>query len=104
VAGTVVLISVAIDVAVLSGQVAVGSTMLLSAVGYLLLGTAMFLVLLLQVAGIRLVPLVALAAALGAEVALRGDGLAVQIAAPAALLATVALYALARLGEAVLHA
>jgi hypothetical protein len=104
VAGTVVLISVAIDVAVLSGQVAVGSTMLLSAVGYLLLGTAMFLVLLLQVAGIRLVPLVALAAALGAEVALRGDGLAVQIGAPAALLAIVALYALARLGEAVLHA
>jgi hypothetical protein len=104
VAGTVVLISVAIDVAVLSGQVAVGSTMLLSAVGYLLLGTAMFLVLLLQVAGVRLVPLAALAAALGAEVALRGGGLAVQIAAPAALLATVALYALARLGEAVLHA
>jgi hypothetical protein len=98
VAGTVVLISVAIDVAVLSGQVAVGSMMLLSAVGYLLLGTAMFLVLLLQVASVRLVPLAALAAALG------GDGLAVQIAAPAALLATVALYALARLGEAVLHA
>ena len=80
--GTVVIISVAIDVAVLSGQVGVGSTMLLSAVGYLLLGTAMFLVLLLQVASVRLVPLAALAAALGAELALRGDGLVVQIAAP----------------------
>jgi hypothetical protein len=104
VSGTVSIICVAIDVAVLSGQVGVESSMLLSAAGYLLLGTAMFLVLLLQVAGVRLVPLAALVAALGAELALRDHGLAVQIAAPAALLVTVALYALARLGKAVLHA
>jgi hypothetical protein len=102
--GTIVLISVAIDVAVLSGQVEVGSAMLLSALGYLLLGMAMFLVLMLQLVGVRLVPLAALAAALGAELALRGDGLVVQVAAPAALLVAVALYALARLGQAVLHA
>jgi hypothetical protein len=104
VTGTLVIISVALDVAVLSGQVEVSATILLSALGYLLLGMAMFLVLLLQTASIRLVPLAALAAALGAELALRGDGLVVQVAAPAALLLTVALYALARLGKAVLHA
>jgi hypothetical protein len=104
VAGTVVIISVAIDVAVLSGQVGVSVAMLLSATGYLLLGIAMFLVLLLQVAGIRLIPLAALAAALGAKLALRGTGLTVQIAAPSALVVTVALYAHARLGEAVPHA
>ena len=104
VTGTLVIISVALDVAVLSGQVEVSATILLSALGYLLLGMAMFLVLLLQTASIRLVPLAALAAALGAELALRGDGLVVQVAAPAALLLTVALYALARLGRAVLHA
>jgi hypothetical protein len=104
VSGTVAIVSVAIDVAVLSGQAGVGSTMLLSAGGYLLLGTAMFLVLLLQTMGVRLVPLAALAATLGAELALRGDGLVVQIAAPLALLATVASYALTRLGKAVLHA
>jgi hypothetical protein len=102
--GTLVIISVAIDVAVVSGQVAAGRTMLLSAFGYLLLGTAMFVVLLLQVANVRLVPLVALAVALGAELALRRTGLVVQIAAPAALLVTVTGYALARLGKTVLHA
>jgi hypothetical protein len=101
---TAAIISVAIDVAVLSGQVGVSSTMLLSAFGYLLLGTAMFLVLLLQVVGVRLVPLAALAAALGAELLLRRTGLVVQIGAPTALLGTVTLYALARLGKAVLHA
>jgi hypothetical protein len=104
VSGTLVIISVAIDVAVLTGQAEVDSTVLLSATGYLLLGAAMFLVLLLQVARVRLVPLAALAAALGAELALHGTGLVVQIAAPAALLVTVTIYALARLGKAVLHA
>jgi len=104
VSGTVAVVSVAIDVAVTSAQVRVDSAMLLSATGYLLLGTAMFLVLLLQVAGVRLVPLAFLAAALGAELALRGDGLVVQVAAPSALLAAVCAYAFARMGKAVLHA
>jgi hypothetical protein len=104
VAGTVAVVSIAIDVAVTSAQVRVDSAMLLSATGYLLLGTAMFLVLLLQVAGVRLVPLAALAAALGAELALRGDGLVVQVAAPSALLAVVTVYAFAHMGKAVLHA
>ncbi len=101
---TVVLICLAINVAVLSGQAHVGGAVLLSITGYLLLGAALFLVLLLQAIQVRAVPLAACAIVLAIEVALREHGLAVQVAAPAALLAVVGAYALACVGAAVRHA
>jgi len=100
----IALVGVALGVALLSGQVTLGAAMLASIAGYLLLGAAMFLVLLLQAVRVRLVPLAAAAATLCAELALRRHGLAVQVTADTALLATVGGYALARLGAAVLHA
>jgi hypothetical protein len=102
--GTIMLVSLALGVALLSSQVTLGAVLLLSVGGYLVLGAAMFLVLLLQTMRIRLVPLAAAAATLGVELALRRHGLAVQVAAPSALLVAVGGYALARLGAAVLHA
>jgi hypothetical protein len=99
-----VTVGAALTVAVLVAQVSPDRTVLLQLGSYLLLGAAMFLVLLLQTVQVRLVPLALAAAALGAEIALRRYGLAVQVAAPAALLVTVGGYAYVRLGEAVLHA
>ncbi len=102
--GTVVLVCLAIDVAVWSGQVHADRAVLLSISGYLLLGAALFLVLLLQAVRIRVLPITACAAVLATEIALRHHGLAVQVAAPAVLLAVVGAYALACLGAAVRHA
>lgn len=103
-AAATVLTGIALGTAVLSGRVPLDRTVLLPAAGYLLLGAAMFLALLLQAVRYRLVPLAAAAAALGAEIALRGGGVTVQVAVPAALLAVLGGYALARLGDPVLHA
>lgn len=103
---TAVMIAVAgaaLAVAAGVAHVPVDRTVLLSLGGYLLLGAAMFLVLLLQTVRIRLVPLALAAAALCTELALRHQGITVQVAAPAALLVTVGAYAYVRLGEAVLH-
>lgn len=103
-AATVALAGLALGVAVLSGQVRLGGTVLLSVASYLVLGAAMFLVLLLQAVRLRLVPVTAAVAALCAELALRGYGLAAQAGVPAALLVTVGCYGFARLGDSVLHA
>ena len=100
---TIILVSLALGVALLSGQVRLSAAVLLSVAGYLLLGSAMFLVLLLQTLRVRFVPLAIAVAALCAEIALRRYGLAVQIGAPAVMLAAVGGYALARLGDTVLH-
>ena len=102
--GMIAAVSIALGVALLLAQARADQTVLLSIAGYLVLGAAMFLVLLLQTVRVRLVPLAVAAATLAAEIALRSHGLVVQIAAPAALLVTVFAYARARLGEAVLHA
>jgi hypothetical protein len=101
--GAIVLVGAALAVAVRSGQVPLDSTVLLAVGSYLLLGAAMFLVMLLQTMLVRLVPLVLAVAALAAELALRGHGLPVQVAVPAVLLVMVFGYARARLGEAVRH-
>ena len=98
------LVGIALGVALLSDQATLGAAMLASIAGYLLLGAAMFLVLLLQSVRVRLVPLAAAAATLCTELTLRRHGLAVQVTADAALLATVGGYALVRLGATVLHA
>jgi len=103
-AGTIVIAGAALAVAVLVAQVSPDQAVLLALGSYLLLGAAMFLVLLLQTVQVRLVPLALAAAALCTEITLRRYGLAVQVAAPAALLVTVGGYAYRRLGEAVLHA
>jgi hypothetical protein len=102
--GAIMLVGAALGVAVLSKQVRLDSTLLLSVAGYLLLGGAMFLVMLLATMRVRLVPLAVAAAALAVEILLRHHGLPVQVALPALLLAVVFMYAFRRLGEAVLHA
>lgn len=104
VAVMIAAIGAALGVAVTVAHVPFDTAVVLSAGSYLLLGAAMFLVLLLQTMRVRLIPLTLAAIALCAEVVLRHYGLSVQLAAPAALLATVGGYACARLGEAVLHA
>jgi hypothetical protein len=71
---------------------------------YLALGAAMFLMLLLQTFRLLAVPFTAAAAALAAEVAFRGHGMAAQAAATAALLAVVAIYATLTLSRAAHHA
>jgi hypothetical protein len=101
--GAAMLVGAALAVAVRTGQVRLDSTVLLAIAGYLLLGAAMFLVMLLQTMLVRLLPLALAAAGLAAELTLREHGLAVQLAVPAFLLVTVGGYALARVGETVRH-
>jgi hypothetical protein len=103
-AGTVALAGMALAVAALAGQVAPGAAVLAAIAGYLVLGGAMFLVLLLQTIRVRMVPLAIAAATLGCELALRRHGLATQVTAAAVMFSLVLGYALARLGELVLHA
>jgi hypothetical protein len=100
----IILVGAALGVALLFGQVQLTPEVVAAIAGYLLLGVAMFLILLLATMRVRLVPLAAAVAALAAELAFRQHGLAVQIAVPASLLAVVGGYALIRIGEAVLHA
>ena len=102
--GAVVLVGSALGVALASRAVHLDRTLLLSVTGYLLLGAAMFLVMLLTTMRIRLVPLAFAAATLAAELVLRPHGLPVQVTLPAVLLVVVLAYALRRLGAAVLHA
>jgi hypothetical protein len=71
---------------------------------YLLLGAAMFLALLLQTFGSRILPLVACLAALAAEFLLRGYGITGQLAICAALFLVLGGYAGSVLGRAVRHA
>jgi hypothetical protein len=102
--GAIMLVGVALSVALMGGQVRLGPTLLLSVAGYLLLGAAMFVMMLLATLRVRLVPLAVAAAALAAELVLRHHGLPVEVTLPAILLAVVLTYALRRLGQAVLHA
>ena len=71
--------------------------------GYLMLGSAMFLALLLQTMRIRAIPLLAAAAALAAELILRYQGMIVQVVTPAVLLIAMGYLALVSLGEASRH-
>jgi hypothetical protein len=103
-AGMTVTVGAALAVAVLFARVPADQAVLLALGSYLLLGAALFLVLLMQTVQVWLVPLALAAAALCAEIALRRYGLTAQVSASAALLVTVAGYAYGRLGEAVLHA
>jgi hypothetical protein len=71
---------------------------------YLCLGGAMFLALLLQAFGSRIIPLVACAAALAFELISRGLGVYGQLVACTELLVVLAVYAAAVFGKAVRHA
>jgi hypothetical protein len=72
-------------------------------VGYLMLGSAMFLAILLQTTGVRAVPLAAAAAALASELALRDMGMVIQVLTPAALLVVMGCFAARSLGATVRH-
>jgi len=71
---------------------------------YLALGGAMFLALLLQAFGNRLVPLIACCAALACELAFRDLGVPIQLAACTGLLVILAVHGVLRMGTAVRHA
>jgi hypothetical protein len=71
---------------------------------YLTLGVAIFVALLVQALGSRVVPLVACAAALAFEITYRDIGVLAQIEAASALLAVVAGYAAVELGRPARHA
>jgi hypothetical protein len=71
---------------------------------YLALGGAMFVALLLQAMGERLVPLVACAAALATGIAVHGAGPAAVFAVNAALLVVLCVHAVRVLGSAMRHA
>ena len=70
---------------------------------YLMLGSAMFLALLLQTVRIRAVPLLVAMAGLAAELALHDRGMVVQVVTPAVLLVVIGGYAFGSLGSAVRH-
>ena len=75
VCGTVALIVAGVTVAAWAGFAHLGRTDLPVIVAYLMLGSAMFLALLLQTMRVRAVPLAAAAAALAIEIALRDTGM-----------------------------
>jgi hypothetical protein len=103
VCGTVVLIVAGVTVAVWIGFAHPSRTDLPVMVGYLMLGSAMFLAILLQTTGVRAVPLAAAAAALASELALRDMGMVIQVLTPAALLVVMGCFAARSLGATVRH-
>jgi hypothetical protein len=103
VGGTVVLIVAGVTVAAWAGLAHLGRADLPVMVAYLMLGSAMFLALLLQTMRVRAVPLAAAAAALAIELALRDQGMVIQLLTPAALLIVMGGFAARSLGAAVRH-
>jgi hypothetical protein len=103
VAGTVVLVAAGVAVAAGSGLVHLNRIVVPEAAGYLVLGTAMFLAMLLQTMRVRALPLAAAVAALVAEIVLHRYGVTIELIVPAALLLVVGCYAVGLLGGAVRH-
>ena len=103
VGGTVALIVAAVTVAAWAGFAHRDWADLPVMLAYLMLGSAMFLALLLQTAGVRAVPLAVAAAALATELALRDMGMVIQVLTPAALLIVMGGFAARSLGAAVRH-
>lgn len=102
-AGTAVLIALSAVVAGLTGLAHPDWGDLPEMAGYLMLGSAMFLSLLLQTMRVWAVPLAVAAAALLAELVLHNLGLAVQVLTPAVLLTVIGFFAVVSLGAAVRH-
>jgi hypothetical protein len=101
--GTAVLIAAGVAVAAATGFAHPDWTDLPELVAYLMLGSAMFLALLLQTMRVRAVPLLIAAAGLAAELILRDKGMIVQVVTPAALLVLIGGFAVMSLGAAVRH-
>jgi hypothetical protein len=103
VSGAIALVAVGADVAVGSGLVHRQQIIVPEAAGYLMLGSAMFLALLLQTMRVWALPLAAAVTALAVELIFRQYGVAIQVAVPAALLIVLGCYSVALLGGAVRH-
>jgi hypothetical protein len=93
VSGAIVLVAIGAVVAVGSGLVHRQQIIVPEAAGYLMLGSAMFLALLLQTMRVWALPLAAAVT----------YGEAIQVAVPAALLIVLGCYSVALLGAAVRH-
>jgi hypothetical protein len=101
--GTAALMAAGVAIAAATGFAHPDWTDLPVMVAYLMLGSAMFLTLLLQTMRLRAVPLLVSAAALAAEIVLRDKGMIVQVLTPAVLLIVIGSYAVVSLGVAVRH-
>jgi hypothetical protein len=101
--GTAALIGAGVAVAAATGFAHPDWTEVPVMVAYLMLGSAMFLALLLQTMRLRAVPLLVASAALAAELVLRDEGMIVQVVTPAVLLIVIGSYAVMSLGAAVRH-
>src|SRR5262249_52468127 len=99
-AGTIVLVTTGAVIAVGTGLVYPDQIIVPEAAGYLVLGSAMFLALLLQTMRIRAVPLAAVAVALAAEIIFHGYGVTTELAVPVVLFIVVGCYSLAQLSAA----
>ncbi|HEY1619203.1 MAG TPA: hypothetical protein VGG25_16395 [Streptosporangiaceae bacterium] len=102
--GAVVLTVIAAAVTVSTGLVHPDGLLLPELIVYLALGGAMFVALALQALGVRAVPVVACAAALGFELLWRELGLLSQLLACGGLLLVLGGYAVVVLSRAVRHA
>jgi hypothetical protein len=102
-AGAIALTAATVAVAGATGLARPRWAYLPEVAAYLALGSAMFLALLLQALRVRAFPLAACAAALAAEIAFRSHGLALQVAAPVALLIVIGCYSGLALARAVRH-
>jgi len=101
--GTAVLIAAGAAIAAATGFAHPDRADLPVMVAYLMLGSALFLALLLQTVRIRAVPLFVAAAALAVQLILHDKGMVVQVVTPAVLLVVIGGYAVASLGAAVRH-
>jgi len=103
VCGTAVLMAAGAAIAGATGFAHPGWADLPEMAAYLMLGSAMFLALLMQTMRIRAFPLLAASAALAAELILHNEGMIVQVVTPAALLVVIGCFAVTSLGAAVRH-
>jgi hypothetical protein len=101
--GTAVLIAAGAELAAVTGFAHPDRADLPEMAAYLMLGSAMFVALLLQTVRIRAVPLLVALAGLAAELVLHNRGMVVQVVTPAVLLVVIGGYAVAVLGSAVRH-
>jgi hypothetical protein len=101
--GTAALMAAGVAIAAATGFAHPGLTDLPVMVAYLMLGSALFLALLLQTMRLRAVPLLVAAAGLAAELILRDQGMIVQVLTPAVLLIVIGSYAVMSLGAPVRH-
>jgi hypothetical protein len=102
-AGTAVLIALGALVAGWTGLAHPGWGDLPEMAGYLMLGSAMFLALLLQTVRVWAVPLLIASVGLAAELILHNLGVTVQVLTPAVLLVAIGCFAVLSLGAAVRH-